>query len=970
MDLFYLLHFRLQFTRETQFRFFHHAALYAALLDRLGNPDLLPFGIALYAPERGRVNYAPGDGYNFGIALHPNSPISPARLVELVKSKPKTRFGNTDGAPLGDNYIVADVRDAVAGRSLNTQYNIAMIKPLKLKQLENSAENLARQTEVTINLLSPMFIRRTVDDSGERALMDGDVFYPDKFLTTIADGIGEWLPDAAFTNNLDVKNAKLKSNRLVRTDVSYAKRGFNRKEKKLLGVSGSVTLSFDEGIKGFALPLLIGGIIGASRPTNRRMGQGRYEITGVPLPCEWPPKPDKTILQRAAEPRNIEAARAEIALAGKTPGVDGEGVQEFLDDLTIMTPRFRQSLYDANVKPDSLRGLLIKEKREDGQNEKIRALCIPTLRDRFLQRAVLQELTPALEQLWEESSFAYRPGLSHRDARTALIRAQKDGYRYALDADIRAFFDEVDWNELEKKLTAYFGFDPVVGALMSWVKAPIEFSGVTFNRSKGLPQGAVISPTLANLYLDALDEALERKGVRLIRYADDFIILCKNPQELEVMNDIAKDELAKVRLRLNEEKTKITSFEKGFKFLGALFCRSMAIEREKETDRVVTIIDKMPPDEITLGEIVDMKGWLADYFAAKDADSEKTLQVRRRTAIFPPNPQRRPVYVITGQAKLSAGKKGLFIERENEKMIMVPWNELSEIVVIGGRWMSGSVVQRAVTNKIPIAFHKWDGTPLGLVLPEGVRSPSPVAMLQWEWAKNAENNMAAAKKLVAAKIRNTRLFIRRREEDVSKLMSDLDGVLKCALAAETPDLLRGYEGQAAHAYFSQWNQWVGSGDFGEYPGRISRGANDPINVTLNFLYTQLFRLTHTTIISTGLDPYLGVMHEGRGRYAALASDLMEPFRFLVDRIVLSAVNRRILKRGDFIYSEKGPYQTRLSQEAVKRLIQDFEDIISAEIADKRNIKDSYRGHLYREAMSLRRKIEGAEEDFEAFEMKW
>ena len=300
---------------------------------------------------------------------------------------------------------------------------------------------------------------------------------------------------------------------------------------------------------------------------------------------------------------------------------------------------------------------------------------------------------------------------------------------------------------------------------------------------------------------------------------------------------------------------------------------------------------------------------------------------------------------------------------------MVPWNELSEIVVLGGRWVSGSVIQRAMRHRIPIAFHKWDGTPLGLVLPDRVRSPSPITLLQWEWMKNENVSLVVARQLVVAKIRNIRLFIRRRREDVSRLRDDLKSTMESAGRADSLERLRGIEGRAAHAYFSQWNTWTGS-ELGEYPGRVTRGAQDPINVMLNLLYTQLFRLTHTTILSTGLDPYLGVMHDGKGRYAALAADLMEPFRFLVDRIVLNAVNHHLVTDRDFLYSEKGPYRLRLTQAAMRRLIGDFEALFSSEVANVQNRKDTYRGHLYKQAQSLACRVQGKDEPFLPFKMKW
>jgi CRISPR-associated protein Cas1 len=241
-------------------------------------------------------------------------------------------------------------------------------------------------------------------------------------------------------------------------------------------------------------------------------------------------------------------------------------------------------------------------------------------------------------------------------------------------------------------------------------------------------------------------------------------------------------------------------------------------------------------------------------------------------------------------------------------------------------------------------------------------------LLQWEWAREGVGRLAAARTLISAKIRNVRLMVRRREES-SRLLRDLKEFEDEAERAESIERLRGIEGQAAHAYFSRWDSWI-HGRLGGFPGRTTRGAEDPVNAMLNLLYTQLFRLAHTTILSAGLDPYLGAFHEGKGRYAALAADLMEPFRFLVDRVVLDAVNLRRAAEPDFRRWEKGPYKLLIGPEAVKRLIADFEDLLARETEDMADRKDTFRGHLYRQAVSLRRHIEKRDDCFIAFRMKW
>jgi CRISPR-associated endonuclease Cas1 len=139
---------------------------------------------------------------------------------------------------------------------------------------------------------------------------------------------------------------------------------------------------------------------------------------------------------------------------------------------------------------------------------------------------------------------------------------------------------------------------------------------------------------------------------------------------------------------------------------------------------------------------------------------------------------------------------------------------------------------------------------------------------------------------------------------------------------------------------------------------------------LNLLYTQLFRLVETTLFSVGLDPFLGAFHEGHGRYAALASDMMEPFRFLVDRIVINAINHKQIRREDFRFDEKAVFPVMIGQGAMKRLLSDFEGALAREITGLAGRKDSFRGHIYHQCQSLRKRLEDPSEPFLPFEMKW
>lgn len=196
----------------------------------------------------------------------------------------------------------------------------------------------------------------------------------------------------------------------------------------------------------------------------------------------------------------------------------------------------------------------------------------------------------------DDCAFAYRKGLSRQSAVRAIEHAWDEGFRYVLDADISAFFDSVDWKRLFVKLHALWPFDPLVDLTKTWVRLPVVFDGRRLERDRGLPQGLPISPALANLFLDELDEAFLGDGFRIVRYADDFVVLCKDVDDAARARDAARSALDAMGLALNEQKTNVSEIDAGFTYLGYLFCRSLATPQPRPAAPVGPLApDAVPP---------------------------------------------------------------------------------------------------------------------------------------------------------------------------------------------------------------------------------------------------------------------------------------------------------------------------------------------------------------------------------------
>ena len=222
-----------------------------------------------------------------------------------------------------------------------------------------------------------------------------------------------------------------------------------------------------------------------------------------------------------------------------------------------------------------------------GSPEK-RPLGIPTVRDRVAQAALCNVLAPIFEKEFAEHSYGFRPGRSAKDALRRVAQLLEDGYVWVVDADIKGYFDNIPHAPLLERVERRVTDSRVLALVRMYLEQDILETAQRWTPEQGSPQGAVISPLLSNIYLDPLDHLMGQAGYAMVRYADDFVILCRNEQEAHAALALVTQWMTEAQLTLHPTKTRIVDarMRGGFDFLGYHFERGYRWPRKKSIQKL------------------------------------------------------------------------------------------------------------------------------------------------------------------------------------------------------------------------------------------------------------------------------------------------------------------------------------------------------------------------------------------------
>jgi RNA-directed DNA polymerase len=254
-----------------------------------------------------------------------------------------------------------------------------------------------------------------------------------------------------------------------------------------------------------------------------------------------------------------------------------------------------------------------------------RPLGIPAVRDRVAQEVLRQILSPLFERLFHDDSYGFRPRRNCHMAVAKVVELHRLGYTHVLDADIKGFFDNLPHDVIMTALRAEVADGNILDLVEKFLKAGVMEEGVFQPTRLGTPQGGVISPLLANIALNSLDWRLHERGLRFVRYADDFVVLCRTEAAVKEAHDLVQQHLTALGLSLSAEKTKMTQFREGFAFLGFAISSWSITMRPKSVEKFKTKVRELTPRSHNLDARVIEKlnrviRGTANYFASTFAD--------------------------------------------------------------------------------------------------------------------------------------------------------------------------------------------------------------------------------------------------------------------------------------------------------------------------------------------------------------
>jgi RNA-directed DNA polymerase len=278
-----------------------------------------------------------------------------------------------------------------------------------------------------------------------------------------------------------------------------------------------------------------------------------------------------SLMDKVYRRENLQAAFARVLANAGASGVDHQSVEDYRADLEANLDRLSEQLRTDQYRPSAIRRVYIPK----AGTKQMRPLGIPTVRDRVVQAAMRHVLEPIFERTFAAQSYGFRPGRSCHGALERVERLLGAGHTHVVDADLKSYFDTIPHDRLMDRLRRHVADGRVLALVESFLDQPVLEEMRHWSPESGCPQGAVLSPLLSNIYLNDLDHLMAQSGIEMVRYADDFIILCRTAADAQAALERVRQWAQQEHLTLHPDKTRIVDAKAGsFDFLGYRFERN------------------------------------------------------------------------------------------------------------------------------------------------------------------------------------------------------------------------------------------------------------------------------------------------------------------------------------------------------------------------------------------------------------
>jgi CRISPR-associated protein Cas1 len=633
----------------------------------------------------------------------------------------------------------------------------------------------------------------------------------------------------------------------------------------------------------------------------------------------------------------LQAAWVRVAESDGCAGVDAVTISTFAQNLDHELSRLSTELLKETYQPLPLLRFFVT-KANGGQ----RPLSVPVVRDRVVQNGVIAVVEPRFEKEFENCSFAYRRGRSVKQALQQIEYLHGCGYQWVLDADITSYFDNVDHGLLLARVSELITSKRVVGLIEKSISAKIYDGRHLSEHTKGLPQGSPLSPLLANLYLDSFDDQMLAAGQKLVRFADDFVVLCKSKPRAEKALKLSRQLLANLRLTLSDEKTRVTSFSEGFKYLGASFIGDLSLVRSRSKADLTSAQPVLMPPSLPILRAAPVRSRpfnsaVRDALMAAfdDVSAEQIPSFFKRPrrlssqsasdgaqppasesgipfspaplsvddaasgifgdAMNPPAPPDVPggpkmpppnfftlrtLYVHEHGAIIRCEDEHLRIFKDDVELLSLPAFKIDQIILFGNSQVTTSAMKFCLRNLIPIVVLSGTGQFFGAI--ESTNNQN-VLLHQKQFERLADQKfvLETARQIVSGKIWNSRTLLQRRQrkEPKDRVRQSINELLALGEQLASAATLEQVRGHEGAAAASYFAAYAACVPSAfGFKNRNRQPPLDPVNALLSFGYTLLFYNIFSIVRARGLSPYVGNLHALRQGHPALCSDLIEELR--------------------------------------------------------------------------------------------